>query len=156
VTPDGARALSGSDDHALKLWDLQTGAELGTLNGHALSVTAVAVTPDGAWALSGSDDHALKLWDLQTGAELRTLNGHAAGVEAVAVMPDGTRAVSASVDRTLKLWDLKAGRELATFTTDEPLFCCAVAKGGECVVAGRCDRTPPLSAVIERLVWPGI
>jgi hypothetical protein len=38
VTPDGRQAVSASDDNTLKVWDLQTGEELRTLQGHSGSV----------------------------------------------------------------------------------------------------------------------
>ncbi len=34
VTPDGRRAVSGSDDGTLEVWDLEQGALLSTLEGH--------------------------------------------------------------------------------------------------------------------------
>ena len=64
--PDGKRALSASGDKTLKMWDLQTGEALRTLEGHSGSVYAVAVTPDGKRAISASDDKTLKVWDLET------------------------------------------------------------------------------------------
>jgi WD40 repeat protein len=42
------------DDKTLKVWDLTTGKEQFTLNGHTSSVNAVAVTADGKRAISGS------------------------------------------------------------------------------------------------------
>ena len=106
----------GVGDSTLKVWDLQSGAELHTLSGHAGWVSAVAVTPDGRRAVSASADYTLKVWDLASGRELHTLRGHAHGVNAVAVTADGRRAVSASCDSTLKVWDLPSGRELHTLS----------------------------------------
>src|SRR4051812_47967071 len=63
-SPDGKRALSGSADHTLKLWELDSGRQLRTFSGHAGEVRSVAFSPDGKRALSGSADHTLKLWDL--------------------------------------------------------------------------------------------
>jgi WD40 repeat protein len=113
VTPDGRRAVSGSHDTTLKVWDLATGAVLQTLAGHANSVTAVALTPDGRCAVSASST-TLKVWDLATKDVPQTLAGHANSVTAVALTPDDHRAVSASTDKTLKVWDLATGAVLQT------------------------------------------
>ena len=51
VTPDGARAVSASSDRTLKVWDLATGADLDTLEGHTGPVTTVALTRDGTRAV---------------------------------------------------------------------------------------------------------
>ncbi len=93
VTADCKRAISGSYDKTLKVWDLTTGKEQFTLNGHSSSVNAVAVTEDGKRAISGSDDNTLKVWDLTTGKEQFTLNGHTSLVNAVAVTEDGKLAI---------------------------------------------------------------
>ncbi len=61
----------------LKVWELETGTLLRTLEGHTSSVDAVAITPDGKRAVSGSSDTTLKVWELETGVLLRTLEGHA-------------------------------------------------------------------------------
>ena len=36
MTPDGQRAVSASDDNTLKVWDLETGRALRTLEGHSV------------------------------------------------------------------------------------------------------------------------
>ena len=79
VLADGRRALSGSGDRTLRLWDLETGAELRRFEGHEDRVTSVTVLADGRRALSGSHDRTLRLWDLETGAELRRFEGHEDG-----------------------------------------------------------------------------
>ncbi|MBY5280382.1 hypothetical protein F2Y95_00990, partial [Aphanizomenon flos-aquae CCAP 1446/1C] len=84
ITPDGKKAVSGSDDNTLKVWDLQTGKEISTLTGHDNLVNAVAITPDGKTSISGSDDKTMKLWNLEKGTEISTLTGHNFSVRAVA------------------------------------------------------------------------
>jgi WD40 repeat protein len=63
VTPDGRRAVSASADDTLKVWDLETGRELRTLEGHTDWISAVAVTPDGRRAVSASADQTLRVWE---------------------------------------------------------------------------------------------
>ena len=113
VLPDGRRALSGGRDATMRLWDLQTGAELRRFAVRR-GVNTIAALPDDRRALSGSSDNTLRLWDLQTGETLRTLRGHTNEVWAVAVLADGRRALSGSDDSTLRLWDLETGGTLRT------------------------------------------
>ncbi len=62
VTSDGRWAVSGSDDGAVRLWDLQ-GQQSRELGRHGSWVRSVALTSDGRWAVSGSSDGAVRLWD---------------------------------------------------------------------------------------------
>jgi WD40 repeat protein len=112
-------------DYTLKVWDLDGGHTLRSLEGHTALVSGVEVTADGKRAVSASGDHTLKVWDLDSGRELLVLEGHSASVYGAAVTPDGKRAVSASWDKTLKLWDLNSGTVLVTFTRDAAALCCA-------------------------------
>jgi WD40 repeat protein len=142
ITADSRRAVSGSDDGTIKVWDLEMGVEECTLAGHARAVTTVAVTADGRWAVSGSFDGTVKVWNLEVGAEERTLTGHAAGVMAVAVTADGRRAVSSSFDKTVKVWDLEMGMEEHTLEghTDW-VWAVALTPDGRRAVSGSSDGT---------------
>ncbi|MDZ8226403.1 WD40 repeat domain-containing protein, partial [Nostoc sp. ChiVER01] len=117
-------------------WNLATGEELFTLNGHSYSVKAVAVTPNGQQVISASFDSTLKVWNLATGEELFTLKGHSSYVKAVAVTPNGQQLISASLDSTLKVWNLATGEVIATFTGESFINCCAVAPDRMTIVAG--------------------
>ena len=142
-SPDGKRALSGSGDQTLKLWEVDTGREIRTLTGHTHSVESVAFSPDGKRALSGSGDQTLKLWDVETGREIRTLTGHTSYVFAVAFSPDGKWALSGSWDETLKLWDVSTGREIRTLTGHFNYYVIAVAfsPDGKRALSGSWDET---------------
>ena len=110
VTADGRRAVSASWDNTLKVWDLETGRALRTLQGHSVMVRGVAVTADGKRAVSASWDNTLKVWDLETRARAAHAPRPLCCVFGVAVTADGKRAVSASLDNTLKVWDLETWR----------------------------------------------
>jgi WD40 repeat protein len=82
----GGRALSGSADKTLRLWDVETGHELRRLEGHEAIVSCLAGL-DGRHVVSGSVDRTLRLWDLETGAQLARFDGDAL-FTSLAFLPD--------------------------------------------------------------------
>src|SRR6185295_18842745 len=109
-SPDGHRALSGSFDQTVRLWDVESGRCLRVLEGHTGRVWSVAWSVDGVRALSGSHDQTVRLWDVESGRCLRVLEGHTDSVLSVAWSVDGVRALSGSEDQTVRLWDVESGR----------------------------------------------
>ena len=75
VTPDGTRAVSGSDDQTVRVWDLASGQCLSTLEGHSESVLSVAVSPDGATMFSGAENGVLRIWSEQAVATAEAREG---------------------------------------------------------------------------------
>jgi WD40 repeat protein len=127
-SPDGKRVVSGSGDHTVRLWDINTGSLLQTFKDHTNWVRSVAFSPDGKEVASGSDDNMVKLWNTDTGALLQTLEGHLSTVSSVAFSPDGKRVVSSSGDNTVRLWDADTGAplhklELGVITTNLSFSC---------------------------------
>ena len=114
VLPDGRRALSGSEDRTMRLWDLKTGIQLRRFNAYS-GVSSVAVLPSGTRALCGCDNGGIKLWDLGTGAEVGRFPGHEGGVLSIAVLANGRQALSGGHDNVLCLWDLETGDEPRVF-----------------------------------------
>jgi WD40 repeat protein len=95
LLPDGKRALSWSHDSALRLWDLETGRQVGAaLTGHEDRVIGALLLPEGKRALSWSEDGTLRLWDLEAGKQLgEPLTGHQNWVIGALLLPDGKRAL---------------------------------------------------------------
>jgi len=122
VSPDGRTlAVAGEADHITRLWDVQTGRDLQTFQGHTGEVQSVAFSPDGKSLLSGSGeygetrDYSARLWDVATGKELRRFEGHTSELTSVAFSPDGLYALTGSGDDTARLWNLSTGQEARRF-----------------------------------------
>ncbi len=110
VNRSGARALTGSFDYAMMLWDL-TGAaprQMARFDAHEGAINAVAFVPGDRFALAAGDDGSVWMWDLKTGKLHHRFKGHGAKINHLSVSDDGRFAVSASWDRTARLWDLRA------------------------------------------------
>jgi WD40 repeat protein/serine/threonine protein kinase len=124
-SPDGKRLASGGGGHRhpgggwgqrekdraeVKVWDVQTGRELLTLQVSAGLTGSVAFSPDGKRLASGSGGtspqaaNSVTVWDAETGQELFTRKG---SFLSVAFSPDGKRLANGE-----KVWDAQTGQEL--------------------------------------------
>ncbi len=113
VSADGKKAVSGSDDGTLRVWDVEKGRQLALLSGHARGVTALWTSADGKTAVAGAKSGTLRVWDLQTYRARTTLDTRGGGVNALAVSADGREAVSAGWDQMVRVWDVQTGQERA-------------------------------------------
>jgi len=104
----------GHESGGVRLWDIESGRALRTLEGHGKGVLSVAFSPDGETLASGSGDETVHLWDVESGRALRTLEGHGNRVRSVAFSPDGQLLASGSDDETVRLWNVESGRALRT------------------------------------------
>jgi len=75
------------------VWDIESGEEIQTFEGHTDPVEAVAVTPDGKHAISGSDDNTIRVWDIKTGQTISSFSGDGP-LLALAISPDGDTIVA--------------------------------------------------------------
>jgi WD40 repeat protein len=77
----------------------------------------------------------LRVWDLESSQSICKLEGHLGSVNPLAVTPGRRRAISASNDHTLRVWEVESGICITAFTGDGPVLRCAVASGGQTIVA---------------------
>ncbi|KIK44990.1 hypothetical protein CY34DRAFT_78751 [Suillus luteus UH-Slu-Lm8-n1] len=105
----GRRIITCSWDGSLRLWDLESGTQIGEDwkdEGEKKSaVYSIALSPNGKTVVSGSDDGKVKLWDVETGKVIQRWTGHTQGVTSVCWSAGGDRVVSGSYDGTARVWN---------------------------------------------------
>jgi WD40 repeat protein/uncharacterized caspase-like protein len=136
-SPDGKIIATGPIDlfrsyktHAVRLWDVETGALLKKLDGHAGSVGGLRFNSDGRLLVSGDTAGAIRLWDVYSGQLLRTFDGHYGSANAVVFSTDGKTIVSALEDGTIKVWSIETGQLLVSLLAFEDGTWAAVAPDG--------------------------
>lgn len=112
MSKDGKRAISASDDHDVKVWDLTIGTEERVLKGHSDWVRAVTITADGQEVVSCGDDHRLISWNINTGVQDVCLYLEGRWPRALAVTPDGQYAVVGTDQGLVQVWDLHTKRKV--------------------------------------------
>jgi WD40 repeat protein len=120
-SPDGRRVItvSGNFGQEVEIWDAETGAKMGMLEGHSTWINDVEFSPDGNWIVTASADSTARLWDAHTGASVAVFKGHDAAVNSAAFSSDSQTIVTASPDGTAQLWTVLplSSSELADYSS---------------------------------------
>jgi WD40 repeat protein len=141
ISPDGQMLASSDTDSTIKLWNLQTRQQAGTLKGHSSIVYSVAISPDGQILASGSEDKTIILWNIANRQRLHELVGHTEPVVSVAVSPNGQLLATGSTDKTIKLWNLRTGERYCTLENSVPVWSVAFSLDGQILASGGSDGT---------------
>ncbi|CAE6498548.1 unnamed protein product, partial [Rhizoctonia solani] len=115
-SPTGKLVAAGTNDCAVRVWDLSTGVAIfQPLQRHRSPVRCLTFSPDGNYLCSGSDDCTIIIWDMEAGVVLgEPFEAHTGPVQSVAYSPDGAYIVSGAADNTVKVWDPFAGMLIYT------------------------------------------
>lgn len=105
VLPGSSRAVTGSFDRTVKVWDLTRQAVLDRY-AHKDSVSFLLFTADGKRVISGASD--AKIWDLESGRQ-RRIQEDLARLQDMAVTPDGKRLLMVQADGSVIISELESG-----------------------------------------------
>ena len=103
--------------NSIKIWDLNSGAEVSSLRGHTGVIRGTAFSPSGKILVSGSDDTTIKLWDIEKSKELATISTLANG-KWVIYTPEGRFDTNTDLEKDdLLHWSIP-GNALTTLPLD--------------------------------------
>jgi len=102
---DGRHIITCSWDASLRLWDWESGAQIGSNwqdDGDQEPVTTIALSPNGKTVAGGSIDGTVKLWDIEMKKVTAKWIGHTSTVWSVRWSTDGMHVASGSKDGTVR------------------------------------------------------
>jgi WD40 repeat protein len=109
----GNTVLTGSQDHTLKVFRLESTSLLYTLHGHYGPITSVFIDSyQSGTGGSGSQDGLLCVWDLITGACMYKIQAHYDAIVALVCTP--SYVISLGLDERLRVWERFQGHLLNT------------------------------------------
>jgi len=104
--PDGRCFVTCSWDGSLRLWDLESGKQIGEdWRDDNNAVRSMTLSPDGKTIASGSGggDYNVRLWDVKTRKVIANWTGHTYVVCTLCWSADSERVVSGSWDGTARI-----------------------------------------------------
>lgn len=127
ASADGSRVVTGSLDHCLKVWRLETLTALYCLHGHRGPITALFI--DGAYpcsaSVSGSQDGMLCMWDLSSGTCVYSLQAHDGSVSVLTYT--SSYVISLGADDKLCVWERFQGHLLNSLSLARLALCGSLA-----------------------------
>ena len=124
-TPDGRRLIASSGrEGTVRVWSVDTGAELLRLDQHARTaapvraVIGIDVSPDGSRIATAGADGSARIFDAATGRQLLAIRGRHCVPRSPCVVnravfnPDGSRIATTGWDATVRIFDAATGRQL--------------------------------------------
>ncbi|KIK44977.1 hypothetical protein CY34DRAFT_802049 [Suillus luteus UH-Slu-Lm8-n1] len=117
--PGGRRIITCSWDGSLRLWDFESGTQIGkNWKDEESGIYSIALSPNGKTVVSGYWDGKVKLWDVETpGKVIQRWTGHTDIVMSVCWSAGGDRVVSGSWDGTARVWNAKTGKTILKIKT---------------------------------------
>jgi WD40 repeat protein len=140
----GDRLVTGAAEAQLRIWNVDTAAELARLQLTRGTPNVVRFTPDGTTLLATTTAGGLIAWDaqsyrvravLQAEGTASVYDGHRGEVSATALTATG-ELVTGGADKVVRRWDLKESKPTTDFPASHPISCLAISPNGRQMAVG--------------------
>ncbi|WP_063813167.1 nSTAND1 domain-containing NTPase [Nocardia anaemiae] len=142
-SPDGQRLATGGSDSKVRLWDTNSGQQIGKVLEGQGWVSEIEFSRDGRTLAVAYKDKTVQLWNTQTGDPIGKPMRTDGWVIDLAFSPDGRTLVTGGGDSTVRLWDVQERRQIgsALMGHTQPVTHVDFSPDGKRVVSTSIDGT---------------
>lgn len=145
-SPDGTKAVTGSADGKIKVWDTQSGFSIITFSQHTAEVTALKFSARNV-LFSASMDGSVRAWDLKRYRNFRTFAApERVQFSSLAVDPSGEVVCAGSLDNfDIHVWNVQTSALVDRLSGHEgPVQSLEFSPDGQLLASGSWDKTAKL------------
>ncbi len=110
-SPDGKKLAIGDSGGILRIWDINRGGIIRTIQDHYRQIFGLAFSPDGKHIASGGCDRILTVRDVRTGKLISRSEVDTAILWKIVYSPDGTRIIGVGSDGYVRIWRSFTGKQ---------------------------------------------
>jgi WD40 repeat protein len=154
--PKGEFVVSGGEDRAVHVWDLNASPDPNLLQGHTSAVNSVALSPDDQTLASAEFHQGItKVWNLSLRQAIASLPFHTDDdtVGSVTFSPDGRYIASFTHQARVTLWDAANYERVADWTNEFGGASVAFSPDGKILALSNGFLTPPARTGKSLAFW---
>lgn len=154
-SPDGRLLVSGSGDGTARIWDMETGEQIKTLEFPG-EVSSLAFSPDGqTLAVGGTDGFPnAAIWTFSVSdwqQQLKLLEFW--NIPSILFSPDGTRIAGGGTSRNARIWQASNGAEEAVLYHSHQVATLVLSPDGRTIAAGLCTSPADAGQCSQSSIW---
>lgn len=108
-SPDGDYLAAAAADNRIRVFRLESGQVIKTMEGHRAQIRSLVMHPDGRTLYSAGFDETIRFWRFPHGSLQKTIQPGAGEIFALACSADGQHILSGGADRLIRVWALPDG-----------------------------------------------